>query len=106
MKHFSTGEWENEQSIYNNFCFKFGVKLTRGTLYYLAYPMQDRNFDISFFDHLEEFFERSYRYGTLRITNSKGVVQGQTSNTKKLLLLKEFPPMIFKNLDRWHNLLQ
>lgn len=69
-------------------------------------PFYNKQTDQNFFDHLEEFFERANRYCSLKIreTGSKVSNNGQTAN-KKLLLLKDFPPMIFKNLERWHNLL-
>jgi hypothetical protein len=36
--------------------------------------------------------------------DAKGSV-AHNSNMRKILLIKEFPPMIFKNLERWHNIL-
>ncbi|XP_046657745.1 cell cycle checkpoint protein RAD17-like isoform X1 [Daphnia pulicaria] len=85
IKHFEASEWEYEQ--YNPHHYR-----------------EPKQKDVNFYDHLEEFLERANRFSTLKMKDAKGSV-AHNSNMRKILLIKEFPPMIFKNLERWHNIL-
>ena len=84
--------------------FKYYKMLSNFILYSdsSSYGMYDKHTDQNFFDHLEEFLERTNRYGTLNVREKETT---HKVINKKLLLLKDFPPMIFKNLERWYSLL-
>jgi len=57
--------------------------------------------DLNPIDHLKEFMMRTNRYNSLTI---KGTSSTNSLN-KKLLLLKDLPPLTDRNQELWHSLL-
>lgn len=69
-----------------------------------TYRTESNQIDSNFYNHLEEFLERASRFCTLKIKDEK-LPLGPKTTLRKILLLQDYPPMIFQNLERWHNIL-
>lgn len=57
--------------------------------------------DVNPLVHLAEFMSRSNRYSTLKLSSD-----ASSSYSKKIVLVKDLPAMVFTNLDEWHGMIQ
>ncbi|XP_057367072.1 cell cycle checkpoint protein RAD17-like isoform X2 [Daphnia carinata] len=69
-----------------------------------AHRTESNQTDSNFYNHLEEFLERTSRFCTLKMKDRELSLHPKPS-LRKILLVQDYPPMIFQNLERWHNIL-
>lgn len=103
IRHYSATEWDIGQ-----YKLLLYITLKDAEDFFNAdnptYRTESNQIDSNFYNHLEEFLERASRFCTLKIKDEK-LPLGPKTTLRKILLLQDYPPMIFQNLERWHNIL-
>ena len=111
IRYESAAEWEYKQGtrllhLLYICCFIFKLKCI---FYCIGNPsnqdtvFEERMVDLNPLNHLRDFMKKVNRYQVLKIREGNSSASG--TQKKKLLLIKDLPAMVHKNLDIWHDIL-